>query len=123
MINESKRFEVVYKESSLKKHEIKDSFINSIYNQILGYFGACAGIRNKYVSTFNSTKKDYEIYSRVYLKDIKKEHYTNYVNERDLKRLRKEYLHWSVKSNLFGLSARNEGALKQENRKREIHHG
>lgn len=33
------------------------------------------------------------------------------------------YLHWSVKSNLLGLSARKEGALPQEKRKREIHNG
>ncbi|GAA4773946.1 MULTISPECIES: T6SS phospholipase effector Tle1-like catalytic domain-containing protein [Flavobacterium] len=123
MTEQSKNFDVVYKESSLKKYEIKDDFINSVYNQVLGYFNACASIRNKYVGTYNRTKKDFDIFSRVYIKEIKNENYTNYINETDLKKLRNEYLHWSVKSNLFGLSAREEGALPQNKRKREIHNG
>lgn len=45
------------------------------------------------------------------------------MNVDDLHQLRNNYLHWSVKSNLIGLSARHRGALPQNQRKRENQDG
>ncbi|MFC4816872.1 T6SS phospholipase effector Tle1-like catalytic domain-containing protein [Flavobacterium sp. GCM10023249] len=123
MIEKSKDFNVKYKPDKLEDYKIKDSFINIVYNQIKDYYNAKINIRNRYVVGYNKELKNFDLYSKNYFNEVKSIHYINYMDNNDLHRLRNEYLHWSVKSNLFGLSARNEGALKQEVRKREIHHG
>ncbi|WP_445722858.1 phospholipase effector Tle1 domain-containing protein [Flavobacterium sp.] len=123
MISKSKTFDVVYKDSTLKKNAINDDFINDVYNQLKGYINDCVSVRNAFVTTYNDSKTNYESLSKEYLSKMKTLHYRNYIAIEDLKKLRKNYLHWSVKSNLFGLEARKEGALAEKERKREIHNG
>lgn len=123
MFNESKHFDVIYLKSKLVDYDIKDDFIYGIYNQLARYINDCGSLRNKYVGDFNSDNSNFSSLSKVYIQEKKKFHYSNYIDSENLKKLRNEYLHWSVKSNLFGLAARNEGPLKQEDRKREIHEG
>ena len=61
--------------------------------------------------------------SAQYLKEVKTINYKSFISPDELKELRKNYLHWSVKSNLIGLSARHEGALPENERKRENQDG
>jgi hypothetical protein len=123
MTDESKRFEVIYKATNEKKNAINDDFINRILNQLAGYINACATVRNEYVDLFKADNTSFEYLSRQYYSLLKEIHYLDYVDSNDLKKLRNEYLHWSVKTNLFGLAPRVEGALPQQQRKREIHNG
>jgi hypothetical protein len=64
------------------------------------------------------------------LAEIKKISYLDFVEEQDLKDLRHQYLHWSVKANQLGLGAKpqnnapkKEGALEAKYRKRHIQNG
>lgn len=123
MIERSKAYDVYYTERSLKNTKIDDSFIASVDMQLEEYFKACATLHNEYVNVFNKSKTNFSSLSKEYTDKLNKLHYSKYIKTDDLKKLRKHYLHWSVKSNLFGLSARKEGALPQEKRKREIHNG
>jgi hypothetical protein len=123
MIKESERFDVKYDNIIIKNNEITDGFINNVYNCMLQYFNACAQVRNKYVTEYNSHKQNSENVSSNYLEEVSLYNYKSFITPDDLKKLRNEYLHWSVKSNLLGLEARKEGPLWQEQRKREIHHG
>ncbi|KAF2082932.1 hypothetical protein [Flavobacterium sharifuzzamanii] len=105
-----------------KQHEIKESFLQEVYNQLMGYMYACSEVRNRYIREKSND-------SASYLKELRQISYLDYISEKDLKTLRNEYLHWSVKANKFGLEMREsqapskEGALEQKYRKREIHHG
>jgi hypothetical protein len=105
-----------------KKYEIDNIFLQGVYNQLMGYMKACSDLRNKYVREKSTD-------SESYLKELRQISYLDYISEKDLKTLRNEYLHWSVKANKFGLETREsqapskEGALEQKYRKREIHHG
>ncbi|WP_310554923.1 hypothetical protein [Flavobacterium sp.] len=92
---------------------------------MLQYFNACAQVRNKYVTEYNSNKQNFEGVSSNYLKEVSLYDYKSFITPEDLKKLRNEYLHWSVKTNLLGLDPRGGrgGAQKQEQRKREIHNG
>lgn len=119
----SKQFGVCYNDTKIKKlHEIEDPFLQKVYNQLLNYMVACNDLRNTYVreKSNDATK---------YLSELRKISYLDYINPEDLKTLRNEYLHWSVKANEFGLGSREsqapskEGALEHQYRKREIHHG
>jgi hypothetical protein len=92
-------------------------------HQLAGYINACAKVRNEYVDMYKKNNSGFEYLSRQYYDIIKEIHYIDYVDIYDLKKLRNEYLHWSVKTNLFGLEPRVKGALPQQQRKREIHHG
>ncbi|KUJ60689.1 hypothetical protein AR687_16805 [Flavobacteriaceae bacterium CRH] len=103
-------------------HEINNSFLQKIYKQLMNYMQACCDLRNKYVRAKSTDSKSY-------LNELSQISYLDYISEKDLKKLRNEYLHWSVKANKFGLETREsqapskEGALEQKYRKREIHHG
>lgn len=62
--------------------------------------------------------------------EIKGISYLDYIQEEDLKKLRKEYLHWSVKTNKMGLNIKGqkhdpsvEGAIAAKYRKRHIQDG
>ncbi|WP_426484718.1 T6SS phospholipase effector Tle1-like catalytic domain-containing protein [Flavobacterium sp. 2] len=119
----SKQFGVIYDDILSKKlHEIEDPFLQNVYNQLLNYMVACNDLRNSYVkqNSWDSEK---------YLAELRQISYLDYIDFEDLKTLRNEYLHWSVKANQFGLGSREsqapskEGALEQQYRKREIHHG
>jgi|GEM_PF-2890526 len=123
MVSESKQFDVKYDESILKNNAIHDGFINQIYNGIIKYFNACVSLRNRYIDAYNNGKQNFKELSEAYYQDLQKISYISYIPPADLKKLRNRYLHWSVKSNLLGLSARKEGPLQQEKRKREIHNG
>lgn len=123
MIEKSKFFKVEYKSEKLEDYKIKDSFIDNIYNQIKRYYNASINIRNGYVNQYNKELENFDSYSKNYLKEVKQINYTTYLNTDDLYLLRNNYLHWSVKSSLTGLSARIEGDAPQNERKREIHNG
>jgi hypothetical protein len=123
MIDESKRFEVVYLDNKIKDNSINDDFINRIMHQLAGYINTCAKVRNEYVDMYKKDNTGFEYLSKQYYDIIKEIHYIDYMDIDDLKKLRNEYLHWSVKTNLFGLEPRFKGALPQQQRKREIHHG
>ncbi|MBS7230989.1 DUF2235 domain-containing protein [Flavobacterium psychroterrae] len=119
----SEQFGVCYNDSKIKKlHELEDPFLQKVYNQLLNYMVACNDLRNKYVreKSQDATK---------YLTELRQMSYLDYIDPEDLKTLRNEYLHWSVKANEFGLERREsqapskEGALEHQYRKREIHHG
>lgn len=119
----SKQFGVIYDDLIItNNHEIEDPFLQKVYNQLLNYMVACNDLRNSYVrqNSWDSEK---------YLAELRQISYNDYIDFEDLKTLRNEYLHWSVKANQFGLGSREsqapskEGALKQQYRKREIHHG
>ncbi|MCP2028634.1 hypothetical protein L1276_003804 [Flavobacterium sp. HSC-32F16] len=119
----SKQFGVIYNENKRSKlHEIEDPFLQKVYNQLLNYMVTCNDLRNSYVkqNSWDSEK---------YLAELRQISYLDYIDFEDLKTLRNEYLHWSVKANEFGLGSREsqaptkEGALEHQYRKREIHHG
>jgi hypothetical protein len=125
MINKSKGFAVKYLSKKVEANQINDAFINKVYNQLKNYVKACSDSRDSYLKkydqkTLNAYNKELSL---KYSEGLKAIQYTNYLDVADLKKLRNEYLHWSVKSNLFGLSARKDGPLVQSKRKREIHNG
>jgi hypothetical protein len=105
-----------------KKHEINNPFLQGVYNQLMGYMQTCSDLRNDYIRNKPTLIQEY-------LNELRQISYLDYINPEDLKTLRNEYLHWSVKANKFGLETREsqapskEGALEQKYRKREIHHG
>ncbi|MBF4464208.1 phospholipase effector Tle1 domain-containing protein [Flavobacterium sp. LC2016-12] len=123
MLYYSGQFGVMYDEDIVKKtHGINHAFLQQVYNQLFNYMVACNNLRNEYIK--NKPTSDQE-----YLKELRQISYLDYIDPEDLKTLRNEYLHWSVKANRLGLKTREsqapskEGALKQQYRKREIHHG
>ena len=116
---------MVYLKKQEEKNQIKDNFINSFYNQLLGYINACINIRNLFVKEYNNniSQANFDALSKQYLSEIKKEHYSRYVELEDLKTLRNQYLHWSAKDNRIGLEPIKTGALPQNERKRNIQDG
>ena len=126
MVESSKAHgDVVYLKKQEEKNQIKDNFINSFYNQLLGYINACINIRNLFVKEYNNniSQANFDALSKQYLSEIKKEHYSRYVELEDLKTLRNQYLHWSAKDNRIGLEPIKTGALPQNERKRNIQDG
>lgn len=103
-------------------HEINNPFLQGVYNQLMNYMKACSDLRNEYIKNKPTLVQEY-------LKELRQLSYLDSINSEDLKTLRNEYLHWSVKANKFGLETREsqapskEGAMAQKYRKREIHHG
>lgn len=124
MIEKSKDFNVVYLDRKEKINKIEDVFILGIFNDLKHYYNAIRAVRNKYVEEFNKGDgKNFADLSQRFYAEIKLYHYSSYITPKDLKKLRNKYLHWSVKTNLIGYDARGgkEGAIVQEQRKREIH--
>ena len=124
MIKKSISFQVEYTDKQLEKHEIKDATISQVYKDMAQYIDACVDIRNKYVRLYNGgNKQNFAEMSAQYLKEIKTINYKSFISPDELKKLRNKFLHWSVKSNLNGLSARHKGALPENERKRENQDG
>lgn len=118
---------VKYLDTALNDHKIQGDLLTRIYNQLIRYMNACNDLRNKYVEKYINGKNPSVA---EYLAEIKKITYLDFVEEQDLKDLRHQYLHWSVKANQLGLGAKSqnnapkkEGALEAKNRKRHIQNG
>jgi len=128
MFHYSKQHEVKYIEEIINdNHKINEPFLTKIYNQLLGYMNVCNDLRNKYVKEYDEGKKPS---AAQYIKDIKAVSYLGHIDPEDLKILRNQYLHWSVKANQIGLDARpndnapkRKGALEAKYRKRNIQNG
>ena len=124
MTKKSIDFSTKYSTSKLKDFEINVPFINQVYKDMGQYIDACVDIRNKYVRLYNGgNKQNFAEMSAQYLKEIKTINYKSFISPDELKKLRNKFLHWSVKSNLIGLSARHKGALPENERKRENQDG
>lgn len=124
---DEKTGKVKYKTTALNDHKIEDELLTRIYNQLLNYMNACNDLRNKYVEQYKN--KENPSVSE-YITEIKKISYLDFVDEQDLKDLRHQYLHWSVKANQLGLGAKSQnnapkkkGALEAKYRKRHIQNG
>jgi hypothetical protein len=83
----------------------------------------CNHKRNNYIDAFDKGEGNLQSSAPAYIKDIKKIHYKDFMKLADLKTLRNEYLHWSVKSNFLGLGANKPGPKTEEHRKRHTYHG
>ena len=125
MIEKTKQpnVDVKYNDIKLKRNQINDSFIASIYNQLKLYYNEVAKTRNHFIDLYQDNPDKLALYTKNYIAALQNIDHQNYVNMNDLHKLHNRYLHWSVKSNLFGLSARKECALPQHKRKRETHNG
>ncbi|MBE0393697.1 phospholipase effector Tle1 domain-containing protein [Flavobacterium sp. PL002] len=116
MIMVSKQFDVKYDgELEKKKTNISDPFIANVFNQLTQYSKAVMAHRNDAIKENKNAQQ--------YIAESAKISYLDYIDAEDLKRLRHEYLHWSVKADKFGLGPRFDGVLPVEKRNREIHHG
>ncbi len=128
MFHYSKQFGVKYLDYKLTdNYAIDDSFIENINSQLWNYINNCNAKRNQYVEEF---KKGSHPSAKQYMDEIKGISYLDYIQEEDLKKLRKEYLHWSVKTNKMGLNIKGqkhdpsvEGAVGAKYRKRHIQDG
>lgn len=116
---------VKYLDTALSDHKIQGEFLTRIYNQLIRYMNTCNDLRNEYIAKHLRGESTAD-----YLTEIKKISYLDFVDEQDLKKLRHEYLHWSVKANRIGLGAKSqrdapkkEGALEAKYRKRHIQNG
>ena len=118
MFEFSKQFNVKYNPSIEKDNSITDNFILKISSQLLGYIQKCNELRNKYVNLYNEGANPSE---QQYVKTAKEYSYLDsFINMEDLKKLRREYLHWSSNMAIFGMGPRESGALTNSQRKRYI---
>lgn len=112
-----------------ENHSIKDKFIKSVSNNLNNYVNACNNLRNSYIEMYKGDLFDKSSINADYLSKLKRLSYLDYIDEEVLKKLRNQYLHWSVKANELGLSSREsqapskDGAFEGKYRKREIHNG
>ncbi|KQT25991.1 hypothetical protein ASG22_04665 [Chryseobacterium sp. Leaf405] len=128
MFHYSRENDVKYLETRIEEnHKITDPFLSGIYSQLATYMNACNDLRNKYVDDYKAGKNPS---ASKYISDIKALSYLGHIDPEDLKKLRKEYLHWSVKANQIGLDAKpndnapkRKGALAAQYRKRNIQNG
>ncbi|WP_426485464.1 phospholipase effector Tle1 domain-containing protein [Flavobacterium sp. 2] len=129
MFHFSKDADVKYDVNLEKRHTIIDEFIKSVSNNLNNYVNACNDLRNSYVEMYNGDLYDKNSINKEYLSKLKRKSYLNYIDEEVLKKLRNQYLHWSVKANELGLGSREsqapakDGAYEGRYRKREIHNG
>lgn len=129
MFHFSKDAEVKYDTNLEKRHTIVDEFIKSVSNSLYNYVNTCNGLRNSYIEMYNGGLYDKNSINEEYLSKLKRKSYLNYIEEEVLKKLRNQYLHWSVKANELGLGSREsqaptkDGAYEGRYRKREIHNG
>lgn len=129
MFHFSKDGEVKYDVNLEKRHSIVDEFIKSVNNSLNNYVNACNNLRNSYIEMYNGDLYDKKSINEEYLSKLKRKSYLNYIDEEVLKKLRNQYLHWSVKANELGLGSREsqapakDGAFEGQYRKREIHNG
>ncbi|WP_160137844.1 phospholipase effector Tle1 domain-containing protein [Chryseobacterium sp. c4a] len=125
MFHYSSQFGVEYiNERINKKHSTEeDPFIHRVYGQLVNYMNTCNTFRNGYVEQPHSSAAEY-------VQGLKKISYLDKIDENDLKILRGQYLHWSVKANQIGLDVKpydngpkKKGALENKHRKRNIQNG
>lgn len=116
MFHYSKQFQVKYMEDVISRmHAVTGDTLSTSYSQLLGYMNACNQKRNDYVEGRTVGN---------YIEDIKNIRYEDYIEEESLKRLRNQYLHWSVEyGDLFVNGENVSGALPVSQRKRTIQHG
>lgn len=107
MFHYSNNFGVKYLDDVVKEnHAVKGDLLIRIDNQLGNYMIACNDLRNKYVSEYTNGQNPS---FTNYIDDIKKITYLDFItNKKDLKVLRNEYLHWSVKANQLGLGAKSQ---------------
>ena len=90
---------------------------------------ACNNLRSSYIEMYNGDLVDKSSIDSDYLSRLKQVSYLDYIDEEVLKKLRNQYLHWSVKANELALGSREsqatnkDGAYESRFRKREIHNG
>lgn len=118
MFHYSKQFEIKYIQKGIDNNKISDTFLNKIYNQLLGYMNACTSLRNKYIEEYNKTNS-----SGDYVEKIKTLHYEDFIDVEDLKILRNKYLHWSASVTKLGLGPRIGMVTNSKERKRNIQDG
>ncbi|GAA3727949.1 hypothetical protein GCM10022422_07260 [Flavobacterium ginsengisoli] len=129
MFHFSKDAKVEYRKNKLISYSIEDEFIKSVCNSLNNYVNVCNDLRNSYVEMYNGDLYDKNSINEEYLSKLKRKSYLNYIDEEVLKKLRNQYLHWSVKANELGLGSREsqapakDGAYEGRYRKREIHNG
>jgi hypothetical protein len=120
MFHYSEQFDVFYSKAMLLRQLIEDSFLTrNVYEPLKHYINACTHLRNQYVSRFNNG----ENITKEYQEEIKKIKYQDYIEEEDLKQLRKEYLHWSASATKFGLGPRMGGVKNATERTRQTQNG
>lgn len=108
-------FGVKYMEDIISKMHKIEGDLSTIYNQLLNYMNACNQKRNDFVAGKISGN---------YIDDIKHIHYQNFITEENLKLLRNQYLHWSVKYGDLVVNGENaSGVLPASQRKRTIQDG
>jgi uncharacterized protein (DUF2235 family) len=113
----SKEFDVKYLDSKVTDESVKntnDAFLIQVNEQLKAYKSACNELRNKYV------KK--EINDSNYLTRLRQIDYKKYIKPDDLKKLRKEYFHWSAKAS-FGIEPRVKYPATETQRTRNIQNG
>jgi len=116
MILVSKQFKVEYDDKKEKKKtNISDPFIADVFQQLTKYSQAVMAHRNKAIKEKKSVDQ--------YITESKKINYLDYIDIKDLKKLRNRYLHWSVKADQTGLGPRYKEVLPEEKRKRQIQNG
>lgn len=115
MIEYSKQFQIVYQENMIKRFQIKDDFINTIYIKLSHYFHDCHTLRNNYVERSNKGEK---IDVQKYLKSLEDISYLKYIDIRNLKELRNKYLHWSANHYKTGMGPRVKEPLPFKQRTR-----
>ncbi|EKB62065.1 T6SS phospholipase effector Tle1-like catalytic domain-containing protein [Bergeyella zoohelcum] len=114
MFHYSKQFGIKYLETIIKNtHNIVGTLV-PIYNQLLTYTNACNQKRNDYVKGRISGN---------YIIDMKTINYLDFIKEEDLKKLRNEYLHWSVGYGELVNGENVSGVLPASQRKRKIQNG
>ncbi|MFV0532010.1 MAG: phospholipase effector Tle1 domain-containing protein [Flavobacteriales bacterium] len=115
MFHYSKQFEVKYLENRIKKeHKIIGGILERVHSQLINYMNACNQKRNEYVE--GKTKGNY-------VQDIKAIRYQDFMDEDLLKKLRNQYLHWSVEYGSLVNGERTSGVLPASQRKRNIQAG
>ncbi|AWK05204.1 DUF2235 domain-containing protein [Flavobacterium crocinum] len=119
MFHYSKQFDVIYKTLNVNDHKIQDPFLIDVNKQLVHYINTCTRLRNQYFKSF----KEGENIVKEYLAEVKKIRYQDFIDLKDLKKLRREYLHWSASATKFGLGPRLGGIKIATQRTRNIQNG
>ena len=118
MFHYSKQLGVKYLDSMILFNKINDPFLVDIYNQLASYMTACNTLRSSYLEEYNKSNS-----SGDYVKKLESINYLDYINLKDLKKLRNKYLHWSASATKTGLGPRVGIVTDAKNRKRNIQNG
>lgn len=118
MFHYSAFFNVKYKNTAKKDHEITDPFMQRFNSQIWGYINACNSLRETYRREYLRSNSAGDYISR-----IKTLSYIDFVDLDDLKTLRNEFLHWSANVSEFGYAPRVTDVAIGNERSRFIQNG